>query len=428
MKENRIKNIIIGVLLVLIFIAALAAVIIIRRNGQKMKAEEPYPTMFITETKVTPIPAPKETPVPDPETQSAKARFDIALEAGTLNRGDQVTVIKEDGDNYVVLDGSNRTVYVAKAYVKTDRDEKTEEHDAWAAGNASLYPTAFMDGDPLTVLSYNSKVRVLDALNGICYVKYSEGEGYPVTEGFMKAEDLSDTERQIWSGNGDSGWSGGAPSGGGGYDAPPAPPAPPAPAGGGYGDDIVLCSFAPMNAANIIGAVINNMNTPDEVKGTVFTDGLKEYAGFVEKGGDVNLIAKDGDEHWTALENHMVCEIPAFSVLLEGEEEPFEEFDGFIVMDGGTLYSDMQLTADAERIAPNSKLHVVGMYGDVYEVDITEQSIDLDYRHGFIKTSEVTDQQHIWVDAGGGGGYSGGGSSGGGGAPASSGDWSEFVM
>ena len=91
-------------------------------------------------------------------------------------------------------------------------------------------------------------------------------------------------------------------------------------------------------------------------------------------------------------------------------------------MDGGTLHSDMKLSENAEKIAKNSKVHVKARYGDVYEVEITECTISLDYRNGFMAVEDITTEQHIWQ--GGGGDTGGGGDS----APVSSGEWSDFVM
>lgn len=320
----------------------------------------------------------------------------------------------EEDENYLILDGEGRKLYACKTYIKTSVDDTTEEHIEYAKSNAELYRTAMMDDDPLTTLGLNTEVMVLDQLNDILYESYrTDDEAEPIF-GFMKADSLNRVKSTIsydWNNWGDTGNV--EP-----YIAPvPVPVPAPAPATGGYGDDILLktiistqnpslvyksCAYSPSEKYRI-------SLCSDTVEGTraeVFTDDLEVYAGFVEKGETVALIDRTNDENWSALMDHMVCSIPAYSVLLEGEEEPFEEFDGYVVMGvTSAVCSDTNLSNVITQIPQNSKVHVVAMIGNIYEIDVIEESIGAYGTHGYVSAEEITDTQHIWEAYGGGGDY-----------------------
>ena len=67
--------------------------------------------------------------------------------------------------------------------------------------------------------------------------------------------------------------------------------------------------------------------------------------------------------------------------------------------------SDTNLSNVITQIPQNSKVHVVAMIGNIYEIDVIEESIGAYGTHGYVSAEEITDTQHIWEAYGGGGDY-----------------------
>ena len=241
--------------------------------------------------------------------------------------------------------------------------------------------------------------------------------------GYTEAKNLSKDKHSSWQayyyGGGSSGGGGGSSGGGGG--------------GGGYsdGEDIFLAympdPIKPVMASKIAYKDDNKDLKITGTKGEIFSDGVEIIAAFYNKGEAVNFIEKNNDEYWTILYEHKVCQIPAKSVRIDGEEEPWDVTDGYIGVDQTEIFDNPELEGKPiKKLVIRAKVRGLELDGDSLYILVTDNTISAYNMEGWINVDNFTTERPA---SGGGwyGGSSGGGSSGGGGggsAPASTPEWS----
>lgn len=337
-----------------------------------------YETVEVTMEPIVP------TPLPEPETVAG-----ICLANGLqvfykyLNRGDEVSIIGEDGEYFLIEGGEDfrgdpAPLLVEKKYVRTD-DEEIESRTVYCVGDAPIYSSAVCgDGQVVLNAAQNAEVTVVDEMNGILYVEWTEpGEGdeSAVKHGYMKASDTSDSYINSY------GW-----YGGGGSSEPSY----------GYdGGDIAAgdllgvrvrtggaaADFLAPARRFAIRAKLSETEKAEPTRGVCFSDEVPAYAGVLKYGEEVKVLTENGEEAETRmmfsystdedgersyeevpvrdegiLLNGILCSVPE-CVIRMPEDEPYEPWDGF-VQNKAVAYFTYDLSDDGTDIPVNTPVTV----------------------------------------------------------------------
>ena len=379
-------------------------------TAETAEAEQPE-----TEEPIEILPAPVQTPEPDTVPATVR-KDDIRAIVGKFERGDIVDIVDEANDEYYVIqDVKGFFYYVDKRFVRTDEEPFGEEQPMYADSNTVLYETAYLEGEPITTLEKNAVVVQIDELNDIAYCYYQPDDtDEPPMYGYTEVKNLSKDKHSSWQAY----YYGGGSSGG----------------GGGYsdGEDIFLAympdPIKPVMASKIAYKDDNKDLKITGTKGEIFSDGVEIIAAFYNKGEVVNFIEKNNDEYWTILYEHKVCQIPAKSVRIDGEEEPWDVTDGYIGVDQTEIFDNPELEGKPiKKLVIRAKVRGLELDGDSLYILVTDNTISAYNMEGWINVENFTTERPAsgggWYggSSGGGGGSSGGG---GGSAPASTPEWS----
>ena len=328
-------------------------------------AEETAPATTEAPVEITVATEPTETEPPVPETLSGTVQADkTAVVLTTANRGDEVDIVGEyDEDHYVV---KLETGYglIEKRLVRMEGEEAYAEWEGYANYNALLYPTYALKASEGESLSLNTKILVLDDLDGILVVQLEDRIGY------MEAAVVSKGYIQPYSGGG----------------------------GSADGGDIVL---------GFTGGIVN-LGTFVPQKGettgkaTVLADGAEILLGWVDRNEEVSIVNESGfaeerEGFHTIYLDGLYGYIRQNFLLKEGEE-PYAEWDGY-AKSGAVIYTGHNLSGESTKLNANAELKILADLGDCYLVasgDIT----------GYMPkdtVSEVPISYGGWSGGGGGG-------------------------
>lgn len=436
-----------------IAIIMILAMVLTLFTGCAKTAPDPEPTEPIeiidyekVEVTVEPI---MPTPIPEPETITGICLAnDLKVRYEVLNRGDKVSIVGEDGDFYLIeygedFRGDPATLLVEKKYIRSD-EANVEARTVYCVGNAPVYSSAVCGEDQLLLNAIeNAEVTVIDEMNGIVYIEWTETteeNGTVTRHGYMLSSDVSDTyiTAPVWYGGGGGGGNGGGGGGGGsdaGYDGGDIAAGDllgaRIPGGGMCGPTVFLAPLKHTTVRRVMTDVEKAEPAADEVtEGVCFSDEVPVYAGVLNYGDEVKVIAEREDTSAPHMmftygvdENGSLTyeEIPVYEVrvLLNGcicdvlecvfrmpEDEPFEAWDGYIQNDVSG-YSNYDLSDDGIDLPVNS---LVTVEDEILGVLIIKDGDNVYYvTPDCIKTEEyVAPVNYGWYGGGGGGGGGGG--------------------
>lgn len=108
-----------------------------------------------------------------------------------LNRDDEVNIIKDDADDYVIVVGG-RMSKVKKEFIRKENEKAYESWDAYAYGGSIIYENYNREQTKET-LKTNDVIRVIDEVDDTYVVQLEDG-----TIGYMKQSSLSKEEIEIY--------------------------------------------------------------------------------------------------------------------------------------------------------------------------------------------------------------------------------------
>ena len=359
-------------------------------NGSK---EEPE-AVLMTDTSAedlerTAVLSPVRTPEPDTIPATVRRDNTHAI-VGKFERGDIVNIIDESNDDYYIIrDMQNSFYYVEKRFVRTDGKSFGEEQPMYADSDTAIYETAYLEGIPLTTLEKNDLVVEIDELNGIAFCYYQPNDtDEPPVYGYTEAKNLSNDKYSSWQAyyNPPSGGSSGSSGGGSGR------------SGGSDGEDIFLYYFPdPVSSISAEKISYNSGNKELEITGTegeIFSDGIEIIAAIFNKGETVNFIEKNNDDFWTILYEHKVCQVPAKSVRIDGEEDPWEITDGYIGVDQTELYDNPEMEGSPmKRLVIRAKVRGLELDGDALYIEVIDSTISACGMKGYIPSDSFTTER-----------------------------------
>ena len=291
------------------------------------------------------------------------------------NRGQELEIVDAFDENYYVVKLESGYGLVQKRLVRLESEEPYESWEGFAGYNAMVYPTYTLPAAQGEALSLNTKVLVLDDLDGILVVQVEE------TLGYMAAEQVSTSFIQPYAG-GNSG-------------------------GGADGGDIVLG----YRGGICLLATLAPQEGQPEGKATVLADGTEILLGWFDREEEVQIVTEEGfaperEGYRTVYLGGVYGYIRQALVLQEGEE-PYAQWTGYAQYNA-VIYSGYGMTGESTKLNPNTELQILGDLGDCYLV----QSGDA---VGYMAKETVSEYPVV---------FSGGGSSGGGGG----GEWTPPAM
>lgn len=420
------------------------------------KKEEPVEVIEYEPVEVVPEII-EPTPIPDPVSITGKSLVnDYKLVYCTISRGENIKIVGEyNEEHYLVEYGKDFrddpvNLIVEKKYIKTD-NAAVEPYVVYARTDASIYVNAMCGEDALMLkAAQNTEFTVLDELNGILYVEWTETDesGAEATfNGFVSADNVSDTYitavyYDYGGGGGDYGG-----GGGGGYEAPSY----------GYdGGDIAagdLCR-SEINTGNnaqltflshvtfglvevAYAAELEETEETEEVipeSGVCFSDDVPAYAGILKFGDPINVITEfdaettaqmftygldeNGELTYEEIEvgseyifiNNCICEVPACIVRMP-DKDKYEAWDAYIQKDV-IGYACYDLSDEGEALGVNTVVSVIDEVLGVLVVTTEDGALY------YVTPNSVSEEEYVapyvaydygW---GGGGDYGGGGGGG----------------
>lgn len=346
------------------------------------------------------------------------------------NRGTTIDVTGEDGIYYKgTVDGVN--VFVEKKWVRLANAVQPSPWKGYSNEMVPLYKTAFLLGDPITLLPLNTEVEVQDEQDEWLFVRTADGvQGYAHRTDFRneeqkRAEDEAEgetaAENGSWYGNS---WYNDSPNETYYEPAPEQNPDPqPAPVPtGNDGQEIELVAFKPIGnpfVENAYAAELSPKYGSTRTglgKGTVLSDGVSLFLTKLKRGETVTLLnsnersgnssatilVKVGDYHGTITR----------SIVRLADDPPFKAIDVY-TREGATVFSDFQMQSAKRTCEVNTVLHVVDEYDTNYVIDesgvftyIPKDSVSLTKLE--IKQEEESAAESEWVGQGYNSSYSGG--------------------
>ena len=359
-----------------------------------------------TEATTQPTTAPTETTAPPteplPQTEEATILADhVPAILSILSRGDTVDVVgKYDEEHYVIKTELGYGL-VEKNLLTMPDDESYEAWTGYSRWNRNVYDNYHLSGTPIQVLKTNTKIEVLDDLDGCCVVRVED------VTGFMKLEDISKSPiRSQSSSGGDSGSGGG--SGGGGS------------SGGGGGQDGGDISLQFNTGIVLLSAITQEGSVTGQA--TVRADGTEVVLGYFDREETAQVVVESGfAEDWegyaTVMMDDLYAHVPEALIQRKGEDA-YTQWDGFAKYNT-MFYDNFYLQGEGKRLNTNTAIHVVADLDTCYLVTVDES-------FGYVAKTMVSEKRIVSKKApvesgGGGGGTSGGG--GGGGQ-----EWSDPVL
>ena len=359
-----------------------------KQRPTKTTAETAPATTAAPTTMPTEATAPPTVPLPQTEEATILADHVPAV-LWILSRGDTVDVVGEYDEEHYVIKTDLGYGLVEKPLLAMPNDTAYEAWTGYSLWNRNVYDNYRLTGTPIRVLTTNTKIEVLDELDG-CYVVKVED-----ITGFMKLEDIS--KGLIRSqGGGDSG---GGSSGGGG--------------GGQDGGDISL----QFHGGVVFLSAITQEGTVTG-RATVRADGTEVVLGYYDINDTVQVVIESGfSENWEGYETVMMDDLYAHvpeALIQRKGGEAYAQWDGFAKYNT-MFYDNFYLQGEGKRLNTNTVIHVVADLDTCYLVTV-------DDCFGYVAKTMVSETKNTT-----GGGPSESGSGGGGGSGGGQ-EWSDPVL
>lgn len=335
--------------------------------AEETPAVTPSPT-----PEPVPTPTPEPTPEPEPETVPGQV---IANGIGAvycrLDRGVQLEIIDEL-DEFYQVDMGGLTGMVEKQFLRPDDEAAPEERTVYALETISIYPTVYLEDDPVAQAVFNEAMTALDEFGAYLLVEKDGVRGYILTSQVGAAPVY---------------YSGGGSSGGGS-------------SGGADGGDIQL-GFAAGQPGGFVRLI-------DYRLANVLGDGVELYLTVLSKGDAVKVLSRENGICELYM-NGLIARVPNWAVQLP-EDEPYEEWDGFAAK-GMSLYADYRMRVPARDVVLNTQVRVLQEFGDLLLVSLDDGL--------YYVPADCVSQTYIQYNYNSGGGSSGG---------SSGGEWTDPVL
>lgn len=280
-------------------------------------------------------PAPTE-PVWEPgilRTAYAEGIFDV------LSIGAEVDVVGQFGDYYVIA-GEEYDLLVEKRFVRLDSETSFVEWTAYARSGAEVFSSVYMREDPVTTLTTNTVLSVVEGKDNWVYVKWDGGEGYVLADRISINRIGGNTKPD--SGNG------------GETETPPEQPK------DGTDVDIGSLSFNRVQGGVVLlGAYYGPQQEPDFApgKGMVIADAVEAYLILGKRDDAVKVTAFDEESCTVWLEEELYVKLPRWLVRLAADEE-YESWNGYSSY-GAVVYDEYQLRNEAMKLVRNTEIVVL---------------------------------------------------------------------
>ncbi len=290
----------------------------------------------VPEPTTEPTTVPTETEPPVPDTLSATVLADRTyLVLKTVDRDATVEIVEAYDDEYYVVKTEEGYGLMEKRLVRMEGAEGYEGWTGYAVYGAKLYTNYHLlpDGGEQT-LNMNTKVPVLDDLDGTLVVQTEGGIGY------MRQKELS------------RGYIQPAPSGGN--------------SGSADGGDIVLGGQSGvMLLSNII------VHSGDvSGKGTVLADEAEIILGWFDRNEAVAIVNEEGfieeKEGWYGIYHEGLYGYVRQNLVRKDGEEAYAEWDGFAKYQA-QLFDNYYLSGEpVSKLASNANVHILEDLGHCY--------------------------------------------------------------
>ncbi len=355
---------------------ALSAALLLTLAACGKKPEETAPP----ETTAAPAePATESTTVPtepaptEPAWEPAEVRAgDLGILYQVFQRGDKVTVLGEVKD-YFVIEGEEADLMIEARFLRPEGEEVPAEDDGWAKGKVPVYPTAYLQGEPIATLSRNTKVKVLDAKANWMLIEWKDGTGY------VEADQISP-----WSVQGGGGGSSGNSKPKDGTDV-----------NVGSLSAVQGDSYEVVTLGVYSGPTFEKYDSPKE--GVILSAETEGYLCVMIRGNEVK-ITEVGEETCSVLVNGVIGTVPRWAVRLEGDAD-YESWTGYAKRKA-KAYTEYQQRNQLRQFNQNEQILVVD---ELEEVEL--YVVEIEGEIGYMKLDSL--QKTRWKASGGGGSSSG---------------------
>ena len=293
---------------------------------QPVQAPTEAPAEIPTETPTEPAPS-------EPVWVAGKAKANyVEAVYDTLARGTEVSVTGKFA-HYYVISAEPYDLLVDERCIRLETEDAFESYVAYSRYNRPVFDSVYMRNEPVTRLTTNVKLTVLEAKDNWALVEWADGKGY------MKAEDIS----KSWiapKSSSDSSESGGA-----------------GPADGTDVDVNFLSTTEHQNELMLLGSYYGPKMEEKAAKGIVIADNTEAYITVFGFGEDVKVVASDDQNCTIYLGDGVTVQIPRYLVRLE--DDPIDEiFTGFSAS-GAVVFKDYQGRTEHTQLKFNNEVQVL---------------------------------------------------------------------
>lgn len=288
-----------------------------------------------TEPTTEPTTVPTETEPPVPETLSATALADHTdMVLMTADRGTTVEIVDTfDEDYYVVLTELGYG-FIEKRLVRMDGADSYEGWTGYAVYQAKVYNNYHLLPGGEQTLNMNTKIQVLDNLDGTLVVQMEDGIGY------MREKELS------------RGYIQPAPSGGN--------------SGSADGGDISLGGQAGISTLSFFAPQQGTATG----KGTVLANDAEILWGWFDRNEAVAIVNEEGfieeKEGWYGIYHEGMYGYIRQNLIRKDGEEAYAEWDGFAKYQA-QLFDNYYLSGEpVSKLASNAGVHILEDLGNCY--------------------------------------------------------------
>lgn len=340
----------ITVLLLALALMILSAVALWARQETE---SEPLPTAIATTPSSAPTTTPTLPPPTEPDWQLGIVRAGPAEAVYThFSKGDTLEVIGAFQDYYVVshADGD---LLIEKRFLRTEGEAPFEIYTGYARSGATVYGSAFFDGDVIATLGLNQAVTVTEGKGDWLFITWDAEEGY------VRAEDILAAPVSTNRGNS----SAGSNAGGSGDSAPIQD-----------GTDVDVGSLA---SGGVHGGIVlltdfdgpQTESCPEAGPAVVLADRIPGYLLLLSRGDAVKVVTFDDEQARIWLDADHTATLPRFLLRLDGDEEPAVQT--LYSTSGAAVYNDYRLRNVLDMLlSANTPVEVLETLPTCYVVSI----------------------------------------------------------
>ena len=338
-------------------------------------------TVAPTETTVPTEPTETEPPVP--QTLSSTVLADRApVILITLARGDVVDVVGEYDETYSVVKLETGYGLMEKRLLRMEGEESPEQWTGYARWNTQFYTDYNQKASDAEKLSTNTKLQVLDTMDGLCVVQKEDG-----TIGYVSESSISRSKIRSKSSSGGGG-------GGGG--------------GASYGADGGDIALSWQGGVTLLSTFVPQ--TGDTTgKATVLADRAEVLLGWYDREETAQIVTETGfAEPWEGYHTVYLDGLYGYirqDLLLSEGEVPYAQWEGYARY-GSQLFDNYYLSGEpVKKLSTNTKLQVLCELDGCCLVMVDEEI-------GYLDTTKISERRIVSKPSGGGGGGGGGGTAG----------------